>query len=104
MLFLWILLVALILAGTVIAALLVRRRGLGRWLPGYAATAHRRRPVRSNEPVHVLLCIADHFEPKHAATFSHVPMQRVEHWLEEYPRLCGRFRDSDGRPPRHTFF
>ena len=23
---------------------------------------------------------------------------------EEYPRLCEEFRDSDGRPPRHTFF
>jgi hypothetical protein len=24
--------------------------------------------------------------------------------VSEYPRLFGRFRDSDGRPPRHTFF
>src|SRR5262249_11774740 len=29
---------------------------------------------------------------------------RVARWVEEYPRLFGGFRDSDGRPPRHTFF
>jgi hypothetical protein len=30
--------------------------------------------------------------------------ERVERWVEDYPRLFGGFRDSDGRPPRHTFF
>src|SRR5262249_33803104 len=29
---------------------------------------------------------------------------RVERWVRDYPRRLGRFRDSDGRPPRHTFF
>jgi hypothetical protein len=28
----------------------------------------------------------------------------VERWLTDYPRLFGDFRDSDGRPPRHSFF
>jgi hypothetical protein len=28
----------------------------------------------------------------------------LRRWVEEYPRLFGRFRDGDGRPPRHTFF
>ncbi len=28
----------------------------------------------------------------------------MQRWVEEYPRLCAEFRDSDGRPPRHTFF
>lgn len=29
---------------------------------------------------------------------------RVDAWCREYPRLFSRFRDADGRPPRHTFF
>jgi hypothetical protein len=33
-----------------------------------------------------------------------VARQRVNRWVEEYPRLFSSFRDSDGRPPRHTFF
>ena len=30
--------------------------------------------------------------------------ERMQRWVEDYPRLCEQFRDSDGRPPRHTFF
>src|SRR5262249_5726274 len=28
----------------------------------------------------------------------------VTRWVTEYPRQFGDFRDSDGRPPRHSFF
>ena len=42
----------------------VRDRGVGRWLLSYAATAGRRRPRRPGEEAHVLLCLADHYEPK----------------------------------------
>ncbi len=31
-------------------------------------------------------------------------LEIVQRWAREYPRLFGSFRDSDGRPPRHTFF
>ncbi|MBO0701213.1 MAG: hypothetical protein J2P46_22640, partial [Zavarzinella sp.] len=30
--------------------------------------------------------------------------ERVRRWVEEYPKLFSAFRDSDGRPPRHSFF
>src|SRR5205814_6030793 len=30
--------------------------------------------------------------------------QRIQEWLDKYPVLFDRFRDSDGRPPQHTFF
>ncbi len=29
---------------------------------------------------------------------------RIERWSRDYPSHLGGFRDSDGRPPRHTFF
>src|SRR5205807_7032093 len=29
---------------------------------------------------------------------------RVETWVRDYPRRLGAFRDSDGRPPKHSFF
>lgn len=75
-----------------------------RWLLSYALQARHRRPPRPGEHVHVLFCIGDHYEPRlHSATKS-VANRRVNTWMNEYPRLCIRFRDSDGRFPRHSFF
>jgi hypothetical protein len=82
----------------------MRRRGLDRWLGGYLLHTRRRRAVRRGEAVHLLLCVADHFEPRWSGASDEVAAARVGRWLEEYPRLFGRFRDADGRPPRHTFF
>jgi hypothetical protein len=52
----------------------------------------------------LLLCVADHFEPRVGNPSSEVARGRVDRWVAEYPRRFGDFRDSDGRPPRHTFF
>jgi hypothetical protein len=54
--------------------------------------------------MHVLLCVADHFEPQWGGPPANLAMQRVRNWVTRYPDVFGNFRDSDGRPPRHTFF
>jgi hypothetical protein len=82
----------------------VRDKGVGPWLLNYAATPLRRRPRRPGEAAHVLLCLADHYEPKADNAPQELARQRVRNWAEQYPRRFGHFRDSDGRPPRHTFF
>jgi hypothetical protein len=82
----------------------LRRRGFGAWALPWLAQTWKKRAPRRGEPVHLLLCIADHFEPQHGPVSREVAARRVGRWLEEYPRLFGSFRDSDGRPPRHTFF
>jgi hypothetical protein len=82
----------------------LRRRGLHRWIVPYALTARRRRAPGADEEVHVLLCIADHYEPFWGKVSPAIASTRVENWVREYPRQFGAFRDSDGRPPRHTFF
>lgn len=82
----------------------LRRRSLDRWLIPYLLQSNRRRSPGANEPVHVLICIADHYEPKRGNAPASVARQRVDRWTNDYPRLFERFRDSDGRPPRHTFF
>jgi hypothetical protein len=64
----------------------------------------RRRAPEPGRDVHVLLCVADHYEPKVGRPAPEVARARVERWLHDYPRLFGRFRDSDGRSPRHSFF
>lgn len=79
-------------------------RHLERWLLPYLLQSRRRLPLRANQPVHLLLCIADHFEPHNGDVNDETAQRRVAAWLEQYPRLFWRFADSDGRPPRHTFF
>jgi biofilm PGA synthesis N-glycosyltransferase PgaC len=79
-------------------------RGVDRWLIPYLMQIPRRRLPRANEDVHLLLCIADHYEPRQYWPPAEVSRSRVRRWTEDYPRQFGRFRDSDGRTPRHTFF
>jgi hypothetical protein len=84
-----------------------RRRNVQCWITGYARQRLSKRfsppaPVRG--PTHVLLCIADHFEPHWGGASESEADSRVAAWVHEYPRLLGEFRDSDGRQPRHTFF
>jgi hypothetical protein len=97
-----------LLLGLVVAGWLgrrwLRRRGLSPWLGPYLLQASRRRPPRPGQEVHLLLCFADHFEPKAGGVSPEQALARVQHWVGEYPRQLGSFRDSDGRPPRYTFF
>src|SRR5262249_16791342 len=58
----------------------------------------------SDKNVRLILCIADHFEPRHGATSLEHQRSRVRRWVDDYPANLGHFRDSDGVPPQHTFF
>lgn len=54
--------------------------------------------------MHLLLCVADHYEPQHGQASRAQALRRVETWVERYPQLFAELTDSDGRPPRHSFF
>ena len=86
------------------AVLRWQRRGLHRWIVPYLMQTGKRRLPRGDEDVHLILCVADHFEPKGGQATPERAWARVNRWVCEYPRQLGGFRDSDGRPPRHTFF
>jgi hypothetical protein len=75
-------------------------KALDLWLPAYL---RRRRRPRVEGVTDVMLCVCDHFEPLHA-TDKTGALARVARWQSELPRLTAGFRDSDGQPPRHTFF
>ncbi len=95
---------ALLTAAAGFAAWRLRRRGLGRWVVPYLVQTPKRRLPARDEEVHLLLCFADHYEPKAGRPSAEVARARVERWVRDYPRQFARFRDSDGRPPRYTFF
>src|SRR5262245_66216602 len=80
---------------------MIRIRGL---TPGNVLELCRLKNVRRQGAQHVLLCVADHWEPKYQRPPRHVEQDRVRRWVTEYPRLTEGLVDSRGRPPQHTFF
>jgi hypothetical protein len=79
------------------------------WLPSYLwqRCARRSPDVR---PFHLILALADHFEPsiRPDALGSYADrceqMRRMERWCREYPRAVGAWRDDEGQSFRHTYF
>jgi hypothetical protein len=62
------------------------------------------RRVPRRRPLHLILSVCDHYEPGTAKASVAQANQRVANWVEQYPKLFESMRDSDGRPPRHSFF
>ena len=80
----------------------------GRWVPGYFwQRLTRPRPPKR---VHLVLALADHFEPAivpedGSARAPYAEQERrLERWCREYPKLFAEHRDADGRPFVHTYF
>ena len=75
-------------------------KGLDRWLGSWI---FRKRTAPPLGVRHVLIAVCDHFEPFHDADKT-TALARVALWRREHAAMCADFRDSDGTPPRHTFF
>jgi len=60
--------------------------------------------------VHLIIALADHFEPSilpgRGSEYASRDEQerRLDHWCKEYPRSADTWRDIDGYPFRHTYF
>jgi len=102
--------VILVLAGalglvSVLLVCLILRRNAHIWLPAYVAQAakRRRRPAAPGV-TDVIFAFVDHFEP--VVKPGQDPARKKDalaDWTSRYPDLAARHRDSDGRPPRHTW-
>ncbi|MFO0907006.1 MAG: hypothetical protein U0794_01350 [Isosphaeraceae bacterium] len=77
-----------------------------RWLLPAAWQTVRSRPIAfsAESPIHVLIAVCDHFEPRDVGVSPPRAEERVAYWVDNYPCNLGGFRDSDGRSPRHSFF
>jgi hypothetical protein len=82
----------------------LRQRGIEPWLAVTLLRQSLRWPTVPASGAHVLICIADHFEPLFGRAPLRVARARVARWLHDYPRQFANFRDSDGHAPRHSFF
>src|SRR5262245_46818250 len=77
----------------------------GGWLPGYARShrAFDRRAIPDGTPIDVLVLVADHYEPARRDGDA-AAVESVRSWCAAYEAIAERHRDSDGRPPQHTWF
>lgn len=79
-----------------------------RIVPAYVWQSLRRRSSQSK--VHLIMALADHFEPAIVPGdgWARAPYdeqeRRLEEWCREYPKVIDRWRDHDERPLVHTYF
>jgi hypothetical protein len=86
--------------------------GTARWntLRGHWFLEHMRhhrpfdaRSLPSDSPIDVIVSFVDHFEPG-VSQGHEAAVEKVASWCDAYEDLAARHRDSDGRPPQHTWF
>jgi hypothetical protein len=94
--------VLLVIAVLIVAVLLrlqrIYRSGhYGLWIPSYIKGGFAKPSDRDQRdgPLHIVLVIADHFEPGQAT-------ERLKDWLERYQAVVSKHHDSFGNPPRRT--
>jgi len=66
--------------------------------------AHAIRNGDQAGPVHILFCLVDHFEPIRTGSTRQKHRERMQQWLDRFPELALRHRDSHGKPVQHTWF
>lgn len=81
-------------------------RNLHRWIVPYALQEVKRGLRAHALPGgrHVMLCVADHFEPFTAGATPEAAERRLARWTEQLPLLARGITGADGKPYRHTFF
>lgn len=79
------------------------------WLPAFAWQSFARR-LPDVRPLHLVIGVADHFEPMNRPRGQEKPVdygeqeRRLKKWCREYPAAVEAWRDDKGQPFRHTYF
>ena len=80
-----------------------------RWLPSWLWQSSRRSSARAGT-VHLIIGIANHFEPSilpdrpGESADQQEQERRMADWCRKYPNVAGEWRDSNGHPFRQTYF
>jgi hypothetical protein len=70
----------------------------------WARVARTQARLRQGKTTHVLFCLCDHYEPGTGKATADLAQRRVDDLLSIYPKIADCHRDSDGLPPRRTWF
>ncbi len=75
------------------------------WLPYYAARELRRTLQGERvPPKQIYFCVCDHFEPYWNKADKTTARKRLQRWLDEYPKIVDKYRDSEGNILKWSFF
>jgi hypothetical protein len=78
------------------------------WLPAYIWQRATRNRMTLTSSLHLIIAIADHFEPSMTHEFQYADLREQERrliaWCRDYPRMADPWVDSDGYCLRHTYF
>lgn len=75
------------------------------WFPYYLSRElSRSMQGESVAPKHVYFCICDHFEPYWNGADKATAQKRIQRWLDEYPKIADKHRDSKGNMLKYSFF
>ena len=97
-------LILLVLAGGTLVWRVCVSRGAHLWGRDYLRGRRERRGLNPSRPVHVMFCLADHFEPAVGDADVETQAARVRAYVERLPQAVGSHRDADGRRPIQTMF
>jgi len=83
----------------------LRQKNLHTWMRGWVRhLARNARAPKVDGPRHLLFAFCDHYEPLWGKAPVETGRARVRAWVDGYPTMARPYRDSQGRPPRHSFF
>jgi hypothetical protein len=88
--------------GAVGVLLLLRSRNMQYWIGSWLRWKAAARPRPGSR--HVYFCFADHYEPYGLGADREKAHARVRRWVEDYPAIAARHRDSFGNAPQHSYF
>lgn len=80
-----------------------RRKNINVWISAWLRKDWKASP-QVGKTKHLMFCFVDHYEPQWKNPSPQTADKRVATWAQDYPELCQRHRDSDGRKPVHSFF
>jgi len=80
-------------------------KGYSIWFPNYCMQKIINLHITPTRyPIHIVLCVVDHFEPFSAGANLLIAQKRVNAWLVNYPKMADKHIDADGKKPQHTWF
>lgn len=84
--------------------LILKSKNIDIWMISYLRGCLTKKPIAEG-PTHIMFCFVDHYEPQWAIKDDiATERKRVDRWMVDYPRLCAKHADADGKFPQHTFF
>lgn len=84
--------------------IVLKSKNIDIWIIDYISGLFRKKTMASG-PTHIMFCFVDHYEPQWAIKDDiDTERKRVDRWMVDYPKLCAKHVDADGKYPQHSFF